>query len=212
MAKSPSEKKHDDVIFTDHQKRLSRLEEVRSAEEKRLSGVRDVVATHETKLTGVRQHLGRLTAMVMRDRQCIDDTNARVDVHASHIRELRERVTRVEESQRTPVYVWVISAIVGVIAAIVWANIDFTTVVDVNDTTRFRFVYEYADAWWCAVLIGLAAFAIVWALLPRSTRRSETTEVEEPVEVEQTPITAMPPAEIPQDDTTEQMPAVTAGQ
>lgn len=211
MAMTESERRRQNRINVEHQSGIARLEEVRAAEERRLTGVSDVVADHEGRIRRIRRHLGDLTARVLRTDQCVEDVNARLDVQGSHIRELRTRVGSLEDSSRTPLYVWVISVIVGVVAAIVWAGIDFVQIVDVNETTRFRFVYEYADAWWCAILIGVAAFALVWALLPRFARRSEVEETEEQVEPVQGQTTATPPAEIPQEDTTEQMPAVTTG-
>lgn len=64
-------------------------------------------------------------------------------------------------------WVTIIAVVVGIIAGIVWARIDFTQSINLGKSSLV-IDYVFANSWFAAILFGLAFFALTWAILPRS--------------------------------------------
>lgn len=75
-----------------------------------------------------------------------------------------------ERSSGWPNWAW--PAIVGVIAGIAWALVDFNQSIVLGSET-YVLEYEYANAWWAAILAGLAGFCAAWAILPKHEDEEE---------------------------------------
>lgn len=99
--------------------------------------------------------------------------NERIEANASAIAFVRSRI----DSFGVPIWAYVVGAIAGVVAGVVWANHDWTETVQAGQQA-ISVVNSNAATWWAAVICGIAVAMVVTSILAAFTNATGNNDTQ----------------------------------